>query len=99
MKRLEVDCPPEFNHLNFEEVEYIDKKGEMRRMYSMTKDGFMLVVMGFTGKAAMQSKITYIQAFNWMAGQLQNRQLMGEEAMHQLATEDTRSKLKGTIGS
>ncbi|GKW43346.1 hypothetical protein PEC301879_32040 [Pectobacterium carotovorum subsp. carotovorum] len=68
-------------------------------MYSMTKDGFMLVVMGFTGKAAMQSKITYIQAFNWMAGQLQNRQLMGEEAMHQLATEDTRSKLKGTIGS
>ena len=31
----------------------------------------MLVVMGFTGKAAMQMKVAYIQAFNWMAELIQ----------------------------
>lgn len=36
-------------------------------MFNMTKDGYMLVVMGFTGKTAMQIKVTYIRAFNWMA--------------------------------
>lgn len=34
-----------------------------------------------------------------MAEQLHRRQLMGEDAMHQLAIKETRSKLKGTIGS
>lgn len=30
----------------------------------------MLLVMGFTGKAALQIKIKYMQAFDWMAEQL-----------------------------
>jgi Rha family phage regulatory protein len=50
IKRLESDCSPDFNRLNFEPVEYIDKKGEMRLMYNITKDGWMMLVMGFTGK-------------------------------------------------
>ena len=29
--------------------------------------GFMLLVMGFTGKAAMKIKVAYIEAFNVMA--------------------------------
>ncbi len=36
----------------------------------MTKDGFMLLVMGFTGKKAMAIKVAYIEAFNTMAAQL-----------------------------
>ena len=36
----------------------------------MTKDGFVFLVMGFTGKAASQIKEAYINAFNWMAEQL-----------------------------
>lgn len=39
-------------------------------MFKLTKDGYMLVVMGFTGAAAMLIKVNYIQAFNWMADQL-----------------------------
>jgi hypothetical protein len=34
---------PEFNRLNFQPVEYVDHKGELRRMIKMTKDGFMLL--------------------------------------------------------
>ena len=36
----------------------------------MTKDGFIFLVMDFTGKAAAQIKEAYINAFNWMAEQL-----------------------------
>lgn len=39
----------EFNRLNFEPVKYEDTKGEKRPMYLMTRDGFSMIVMGFTG--------------------------------------------------
>lgn len=60
----------EFNRSNFGLVEYIDKKGEKRPMFEMTKDGFMLLVMGYKTKKAMAIKISYIKAFNYMAEQL-----------------------------
>ena len=37
------------------------------KSYELTKDGFMLLVMGFTGKQAMAIKIAYIEAFNAMS--------------------------------
>ena len=60
----------EFNRSNFGLVEYIDKKGEKRPMFEMTKDGFMLLVMGYKTKKAMAIKIAYIKAFNFMQDQL-----------------------------
>lgn len=61
-----LDIPSEFNQLNFKPVEYTDAKGERRPMYLVTRDGFTLLAMGFTGKAAMQFKVAYIEAFNAM---------------------------------
>ncbi len=66
----ELGCPEEFNALNFEFVEYEDEKGEMRPAFSMTRDGAMLLIMGYTGPIAMQLKIAYIQRFNEMENQL-----------------------------
>lgn len=40
----------------------------------MTKDGFMFLVMGFTGQKAAQIKEAYINAFNAMAEQLQSNE-------------------------
>lgn len=37
---------------------YTDTKGEKRPMYEITKDSFMFLVMGFTGKKAAQFKET-----------------------------------------
>lgn len=65
-----LDCSPEFNERNFAPVEYTDAKGEQRTSYEMTKDGFIFLVMGFTGKKAAQIKEAYITAFNQMAQQL-----------------------------
>ncbi|WP_333665195.1 Rha family transcriptional regulator, partial [Desulfobacter postgatei] len=55
-----------FNERNFAPVEYIDNKGEMRPAYDLTRDGFVLLVMGFSGKKAMAWKVKYIEAFNAM---------------------------------
>lgn len=51
-------------------VEYKDAKGESRPAYNLTRDGFTILVMGFTGKAAMKWKIRYIEAFNAMEQKL-----------------------------
>lgn len=40
--------------------------GQFHRIYLMNRDGFSLLVMGFTGKKALQWKLKYIEAFNAM---------------------------------
>lgn len=61
-----LNCSKEFNERNFELVKYKDPKGENRPMYLLTKDGFAILAMGFTGKKAMQFKEAYIERFNKM---------------------------------
>lgn len=39
-------------------------------MYEITRDGFTILVMGFTGKRAMEFKEKYIEAFNRMEDEL-----------------------------
>nr|WP_315047613.1 Rha family transcriptional regulator [uncultured Campylobacter sp.] len=56
----------DFNERNFSLVKYQDQKGEFRPMYKMTRDGFSLLVMGFTGERAYRWKIEFIAAFNKM---------------------------------
>ncbi|MFA0607282.1 Rha family transcriptional regulator [Vibrio amylolyticus] len=67
-----LECSEEFNARNFTVVEYDDRKGESRKAIEMTKDGFMFLVMGFTGKKAAHIKEAYINAFNQMANQLRS---------------------------
>ena len=49
---------------------YIDAKGEERKEYLMTRDGFTFIVMGFTGEKADGWKLKYIEDFNEMERQL-----------------------------
>jgi Rha family phage regulatory protein len=62
--------PADFNERNFALVPYRDAKGEDRRMYRMTRDGFALIAMGFTGKEAIAWKVAYISTFNAMEARL-----------------------------
>ncbi len=50
----------------FVSTSYIDPSGKANVMYVMNRDGFSLLVMGFTGKQAMSFKIEFIEAFNKM---------------------------------
>ena len=54
----------DFNQANFGLVEYTDKKGEKRPEYLLTRDGFSMLVMGFTGEKAYLWKVSFIEAFN-----------------------------------
>ncbi|MEH5098967.1 Rha family transcriptional regulator [Atlantibacter hermannii] len=99
IRQVKSECPPEFAALNFEETDFIDKNGEAQPMFKLTKDGYMLVVMGFTGAAATLIKVRYIQAFNWMADQLTRWHEMGEQAQHRHALKVAKSEVKARIGS
>lgn len=56
----------------FVESEYPDTYGRMQPMYIMNRDGFTLLVMGFTGDKALQFKLDYIEAFNKMEETIKN---------------------------
>lgn len=56
----------EFADRNFIISEYTDEQGKPRKQYILTRDGFTLLAMGFTGAKAMQFKVAYITAFNRM---------------------------------
>lgn len=99
IRQVKDECPAEFAALNFEEADFIDKNGEAQPMFNLTKDGYMLVVMGFTGSAAMLIKVRYIQAFNWMADQLTRWSDMGEEAQHRHELKVAKSEVKARVGS
>lgn len=47
-----------------------ENRGKQYPMYLMNRDGFSLLVMGFTGKAALEWKLKYIAAFNEMEKKL-----------------------------
>jgi Rha family phage regulatory protein len=52
--------------LNFELSSYKDSTGRKLPCYMMTRDGFTMLVMGYTGKKAMKYKELYIRRFNEM---------------------------------
>lgn len=55
----------------FCETTYIHEQNKQQyREYLMNRDGFTLLVMGFTGRKAMQFKMQYMKAFNEMEKQL-----------------------------
>ena len=48
------------------ESEYTTERGRKYKEYLLTRDGFSLLVMGFTGSRALEWKLKYIEAFNKM---------------------------------
>jgi len=62
MERLIKDVPK--NRRIFFEFIYTDSQGREQKAYNITRDGFTLLAMGFTGKKAIKWKLKYIDAFN-----------------------------------
>lgn len=65
-----LDAPGEFTERNFALSEFKDSTGRALPAYRITRDGFTLLAMGFTGKEAMQWKVAYLTAFNQMEQEL-----------------------------
>jgi len=60
----------EISHNYFIGNQYIDSMNRTQEEYLLTKDGFSLLVMGFTGQKALEWKLKYIKAFNLMEREL-----------------------------
>ncbi|HDZ4294063.1 TPA: Rha family transcriptional regulator [Campylobacter jejuni] len=75
----------DFTHLNFKVSSYKDSTGRTLPCYNLTRDGFSLLVMGFTGEKAYKWKIEFIKAFNEMEKRLKNLEIEKHEklAFHQ----------------
>lgn len=71
--KIVSNSPEKFSRLNFELASYIDEQAKNRPMYIIYRDGFMLLVMGYTGKKALAIKLAYIEAFNAMEDELARR--------------------------
>lgn len=75
---LKQDCPHHWYESNFGCIQIPVDLGLGRTRkdpaYEITRDGFVLLVMGFTGKQALQFKIAYLERFNEMERQLAAQQ-------------------------
>ncbi len=96
---LIANTPETFNASNFGLVEYTDAKGEKRPMYTVYFDGFVLLVMGYTGKKALQIKLAYIAAFNAMRERLEAQPLQNMQPLPDTLTPSLRAELKALVDS
>lgn len=53
-----------------------ENRGKLYPEYLMTRDGFSLLVMGFTGKEVLDWKLKYIEAFNTMENKFYNEKIL-----------------------
>lgn len=71
---------------------YKDSTGRELKHYWLTRDGFSLLVMGFTGPAALHWKLLYIEAFNKM-----EQALRSNVDIRQLVTQITTDVLRTVL--
>ena len=78
IRRLCTELPAEKRARNFAEtfrtVAGPNNSERQELFFTVYFDGFILLVMGYTGKKALQIKLAYIDAFNAMREELEGRQ-------------------------
>ena len=71
---------PEFSGLFYED-KYKASNGKSNPIYYMNRDGFTLLVMGYTGEKAMRFKLAYIKQFNAMEELLKGKLIEREKGI------------------
>lgn len=65
-----LEYPEDFKLLNYEQVEFTNESGATYRAFEITRDGFSVLCMGFTGEKAAKWKLSFLKAFNMMEMEL-----------------------------
>lgn len=73
-----ADYSKDINDMFVQNV-YKDARGRKQKCYNMTRDGFSLLIMGFTGAKALEWKLKYIKAFNNMESHIRQFYAYREE--------------------
>ena len=92
--RLRSILPKSFHEPNFGlmfvEIKVGNGATRQEKSYLLTRDAFSLLVMGMTGKAAIQWKLRYIEAFNALEAAALDRQAeLAREAGYRQGREET----------
>jgi Rha family phage regulatory protein len=66
----QLEIPEEIGRTNFRPSSYTNAQNKTQPEVIMTRDGFSLLCMGFTGAKAMQWKLKFLAAFNAMEAKL-----------------------------
>ena len=61
-----MECSDKFRVRNFAQSEFLTSQNKKHSCFEITRDGFMFLAMGFTGKEAATWKESFIDAFNDM---------------------------------
>lgn len=69
----------EFRQSNFGQSNYLNEQGHRQPCYHLTRDGFVMLVMGYTGEKAMRFKEAYIKRFNEMDEKIQMLQSLRDQ--------------------
>lgn len=77
----EIGCSEEFRLHNFVQSSYENSQGKQQPMFLVTRDGFVLLAMGYTGELAMQFKEAYIKQFNAMESALRGKLIEREKGI------------------
>lgn len=62
----DLGSPQDWVHLFYEKTYINEQNKQVYPEFEMSRDGFTLLAMGFTGKKALEWKLKYINAFNKM---------------------------------
>ena len=81
-----LETTEEFRRRNFAQSSYLNEQQRDMPEYLMTRDGFTFLAMGFTGPRAAVFKEAYINAFNKMEAELNNRKQASLEDMYKAIT-------------
>ncbi|MDR1198429.1 MAG: Rha family transcriptional regulator [Prevotellaceae bacterium] len=65
----------------FYETTYYNEQNKQQPIFIMNRDGFTLLVMGFTGKDALRFKLDFIEAFNRMEAIIREALTINVEAV------------------
>ena len=90
MEKIRELPDDDFRGSNFRLTEQIAKFGVVERKspyYNITRDGFAMLVMGFTGSKAYQWKTEYIKAFNFMEARLRGEMVKPVSVMDYLQSQ------------
>jgi len=94
IESLKADCGLEYHERNFapmfQKVDIANGASRESKYFEITRNGFVLLVMGFTGKQAMQFKIAYINRFDEMEAALKQpkNQLSLKDGQHFVVAKD-----------
>jgi len=75
----------QFGLSNFGLSYYLNEQNKEQPMYILTRDGFTMVAIGYTGVKAMKFKENYITAFNKLGETLRGVQLTPEQLVDRAA--------------